>query len=463
MCAPSGASVVSIPSRSQAPDEGRRRSVLVRGREKPVRFLTLDGALLALRVFTASTMSTRSRAPVILVLALLSSSCGYVKLPRLGWRTAFAGRPVALLMEGSAFSTPVRARTARELQRELGRPVNVVEALPSAADDDTRALAARVVGERSLRYDWREPRCAWDRALLAGITRDVDAVFRAVLEYSERTRPATDEEWESFKSFQGIRVGFRRLDERPTVREEVVTGIVTRTALVLKDPVARASLHRRRVTLATDDERVDVAAAVADAVHELGAVPDPEWEGLALRQMKQGCPFLALAIADTQLPADQRESVQTAAIAAMRGSPERAASRPRAETGAPRKPASAREPDKAPVADLRAASETPEAEETPEAPRAAPQVSCHSLCEMHMVEICNTDKVLWSAHRARWEPTPCGTRRDEPFLAQCYQEQWDTGTFETSCVQPCEASDAGRSRLMAILQDAGCVSGPGPS
>jgi hypothetical protein len=82
---------------------------------------------------------------------------------------------------------------------------------------------------------------------------------------------------------------------------------------------------------------------------------------------------------------------------------------------------------------------------------------------MHMVEICNTDKVLWSAHRARWEPTPCGTRRDEQFLAQCYQEQWDTGTFETSCVQPCEASDAGRSRLMAILQEAGCVAGPGQS
>ena len=125
-----------------------------------------------------------------------------------------------------------------------------------------------------------------------------------------------------------------------------------------------------------------------------------------------------------------------------------------------RKPA----PVPQPAADApRPTAEAPDAAEPPVETAAASAVSCQALCAMHMVEICNSDKVLWSAHRARWEPTPCGMRRGEPFLAQCYQEQWDTGTFDTSCVQPCEASDAGRSRLTAILQESGCVGDPGPS
>jgi hypothetical protein len=242
------------------------------------------------------------------------------------------------------------------------------------------------------------------------------------------------------------------------VRQEFVTGTVTRTALVMKDTVARASLHRRRLTFASDRDRIDVAAAVADVVRELGAAPDPEWEGLARRQLNQGCPFLALAIADTQLGPGAREPVETAALAAMRGNADRG--RARDDAGTARRPA----PTPPPAVDApRMAPEASEPAETPGATAAASGASCQALCAMHMVEICNTDKVLWSAHRARWEPTPCGMRRGEPFLARCYQEQWDTGTFDTSCVQPCEASEAGRSRLTAILQESGCVADRGPS
>jgi hypothetical protein len=405
-------------------------------------------------------MSTRSRLlGVFAVAALLSTSCGYVRLPENPWRTPVEGRPVALLLEGSAFAARVRERTARMLEGELRRPVRLVEALPTAADDETKALAARIVGVRSLRYDWREPQCAWDRTLLAGVTLDVDAVFRAVVEYTERERPATDGEWEELR---GARVGFRQLRERPTMREEVVTGTVSRSALVLRDAVSRVSLHRRRVTLAEDRERIDVAVVVAETAHGLGVPAAPEWDALARRQLKQGCPFLALAIADTYLASREREPVQVAALAAMRGTQSRGGSRER--PGSPARPAPpAREPEE-PIAVTQPTPVSPEPSAAPAEPTAvARAASCQSLCEMHMVEICNTDKVLWSAHRARWEPTPCGTRRDEQFLAQCYQEQWDTGTFETSCVQPCEASDAGRSRLMAILQEAGCVAGPGQS
>jgi len=189
-------------------------------------------------------------------------------------------------------------------------------------------------------------------------------------------------------------------------------------------------------------------------VEGLGDVPTPEWDALARRLLERGCPFLAWAVADTQLVPAARDPLQKAAVGAMRASLGRIAARQRAD-GA-RKPAPARD-----VAEV--TTEPPAPAETPPPPADEPAVSCATLCEMHMVEICNSDKVLWSAHRARWEPTACGTRRDEAFLTECYREQWDTGTFDTSCVQPCEASDAGRTRLMAILQEAGCVADPGPS
>src|SRR5207249_10414114 len=83
--------------------------------------------------------------------------------------------------------------------------------------------------------------------------------------------------------------------------------------------------------------------------------------------------------------------------------------------------------------------------------------SCSALCGMHMVEICNKDKSLWNAHGSKWQPTPCGTRRDEDFLADCYRRQWLTGAFHDSCVVPCESTPEGRGRLLGILQTAGCL------
>jgi hypothetical protein len=424
-------------------------------------------------------MSTRSRALVALAVALVPSACGHLPLPGAGSSEAVP-RPVALLAEGSAFTDSVRAATVREVERALHRPVRIIDAMPGPADTDTKALAARLVSERAAiaRYDWREPHCAADRAVLTGVARGVHAVYRAALEYAERERPATDEEWTLLGQ---TRVGFRRLRARPAVRVEVLSGAVDRVVFVAKDAAARASLQRRRVTLATDPRRLDAAAAVAEAIAALGAVPPPDWDGVARRLVRTGCPFLALGVADTQLVGSAaREPVQTAALAAMRATVDRRTARQRAEDTAERARAAIREGNvergAAMLAEYEASAERQPAtvQELGEAlaaarsaPDAAPAAdavtSCRALCEMHMVEICNADKVLWSAHRARWEPTPCGIRREEPFLAQCYREQWETGTFETSCVQPCESSDEGRTRLMAILQDAGCVAGPGPS
>ena len=188
---------VIIPSRSQAPDDVGPSRARVPGLFVPVKFPTLDGALLALGVVTASSMSIRSRALVGLVLAATAQSCAWVQLPH-GWpmMSEPTGRPVALVPEGSAFNPTVRALTARALEEELDRPVRTLDAMPTPSDEATRVLAERVVGRRSLRYDWREPQCTWDRTLLAGITLDVDAVYRVAVEYSERERMATDAEWE---------------------------------------------------------------------------------------------------------------------------------------------------------------------------------------------------------------------------------------------------------------------------
>jgi hypothetical protein len=76
---------------------------------------------------------------------------------------------------------------------------------------------------------------------------------------------------------------------------------------------------------------------------------------------------------------------------------------------------------------------------------------------MHMVELCNKDKVLWNAHRRKWEPTPCGTMRDDGFLQECYRKQWLSGAFHDSCVAPCKRAADGRDRLLGILQSEGCL------
>lgn len=68
----------------------------------------------------------------------------------------------------------------------------------------------------------------------------------------------------------------------------------------------------------------------------------------------------------------------------------------------------------------------------------------------------NNDNILWSFHRARWESTPCGARRDEDFLQDCYQHQWLSSTFRDACLRPCEDSPDGRERLLRVLRDAGC-------
>jgi len=78
------------------------------------------------------------------------------------------------------------------------------------------------------------------------------------------------------------------------------------------------------------------------------------------------------------------------------------------------------------------------------------------LCGIHMVELCNGEKTLWISNNTKWQPTSCGTRRDEPFLQDCYRRQWLSGTFRDACVRPCESNVEDRDNLVKLLQTAGC-------
>jgi len=165
----------------------------------------------------------------------------------------------------------------------------------------------------------------------------------------------------------------------------------------------------------------------------------PRWESLARGFIGGGCPVLGATIAATFLDGALERRLRTAAVTAL---------------GPVRAPEPMETVDAAPI---------PAPEPVPEpAPEVAtkpadPTYSCATLCTMHMVELCNNDRALWSQNGARWENTRCGVRRNEEFLAECYRMQWLSGTYQQSCMAPCETGDDGRTRLLAMLRRSGCI------
>jgi hypothetical protein len=181
--------------------------------------------------------------------------------------------------------------------------------------------------------------------------------------------------------------------------------------------------------------RLDVAAAVVEAIRALPVPASPEWEPVARWLAASGCPSLALVLCESRVPETSRRGVRTTALAALRRGGGRQASKPAIVDDAP-----AVSPD-APAADA--------------APPGDERWSCRNLCTMHMVEICNQDKALWDAHGRRWEPTACGSMREEEFLRTCYRQQWLSGAYHDACLVPCEQD--GRDRLLHVLQAEGCL------
>jgi len=291
--------------------------------------------------------------------------------------------------------------------------------------------------------------------VLTAITRQVDAVYRVSLDYVERSRPATATETAELGPLaRGFRVV--GLAAPGTVREATTQGSVDALLFTGRRgsrpiPVSRTVTQVEPSALTP---RPDVAALASAALQDLPPFRAPEWDTVARRLTASGCPFVALALADAGLTSTAgARVVRTAALATIREAVKR---RPRradddAAHGLTRGEASEVPETSAPDAAARTGSSATPAQASEQ------QYSCSELCGMHMIELCNRDKSLWDSHGRRWEPTACGTMREEAFLKECYRQQWLSGAFHDACVVPCEGQSEGRDHLLNLLQGTGCL------
>ena len=410
-------------------------------------------------------MHSPSRSSLLpLLVVALAGACG--------WRSGFqpfapgpdtSARPVGLITTGAAFARAgVRQRVAEALQRASRRRVVLLDAPVSARDAAVKDLAARLIRENPsiAGYDWREPRCATGAGVLTAITHQVDAVYRVSLDYVERSRPATATETAELGPLaRGFRVV--GLAATGTAREATTRGSVD----VLLFPGRRGSRPIPVARTVTQVEpsaltpRPDIAALASEALQDVPPFRSPEWDTVARRLVASGCPFVALALADAGLTsAPAGRAVRTAALAMIREVGKRRVRRvdDDAAHGLKRGEASELPETSAPDSAADAGSSAGGSSGTP-APAPEQPYSCSTLCGMHMIELCNRDKVLWDSHGRRWEPTACGTMREEAFLKECYRQQWLGGAFHDACVVPCESEEEGRNRLLNLLQGAGCL------
>ena len=353
--------------------------------------------------------------------------------------------PVALVTEGSAFTRPgMRERIGKAVEQISGRPVLLVDP-PERSSDRRRGLAAKLARENHelAGYDWREPRCSSEAAVLAALASSTDAVYRVTLDAAAHARPVTPADLRSPASCpRGLGKLVAALREPQAVREESVAGSVTLSLFAHNPSAPRVGVEQRATCLepGAPATLLDLPAIVADALRELPTPHAPEWEAYTRRLLAAGCPLLALSVAEARLGTGPTfKNLQSTALDAMRRNVDRRAGRD--------------------VARNAAAPEVPSSPTPHESalPSPAEGPSCSALCSMHMIELCNNDRALWIEHRARWEATPCGTRRHDAFLEACYRQQWQSGTFDDACVAPCETTPEGRERLESILRRAGCL------
>jgi hypothetical protein len=355
---------------------------------------------------------------------------------------------VALVTSGSAFARPgVATQVAKAVRQLSGRRVLLLEPATTRTDP-RRRLAAKLTKEspQVAGYDWRESQCAAEADVLLALASNTDAVYRVVLDTATRRRPVTDGDRRSgaarTRGLPGVLATLRG-GEPQAVREESVDGSVALSVFTRDASPARVPVQGRAVRFepGAPSTLLDPAALAARALRKLPHPRTPEWEAYARRLVGAGCPLLAMSVAEARLGTGTTfKSVRSAALDSMRRNVERRAAR-------------AAGPDVA----TRGVSKDPPLEET--TVPSPPEPTCSELCAMHMVELCNNDRALWIENRARWEATPCGTRRTDAFLEECYRQQWQSGTFEEACVTPCETTPEGRDNLQSILRQAGCLPG----
>jgi len=434
-------------------------------------------------------MARRSTLLPIALLTALSAACGL--LPREAAHPPLPETPerssVAVITEGSAFARPgVTEGVMRLLEYKTGRRVFLFSPPPASTDLQWQTTAAGLLkANPSLaRYDWHEPHCTAYWAALPALEHDVDAVYRVSLDYSEASRPLVEPDPTPRTGMEQL---LRALEvgSHGSERRESISGAVSLFSFGASPgspviPIARTVTYVEPTLLAP---RLDIASAVGEAIGQLAAVRSPDWDGFGRWLLASECPLLALGVVETRLDhgAAQRK-LKSEAVATMQRGLTTGPVRQLAQDTSARVQAAIEagnlndaevlleQYDQHPAHQTRTAAllrrrlERARHRAAADQKRAAVErqakedrYSCQVLCGLHMVELCNNDKVLWNRSGQSWEASPCGKRRTEPFLVECYRQQWLTGTFHDSCLLPCEGAADGRDKLMRILQGAGCI------
>jgi hypothetical protein len=229
----------------------------------------------------------------------------------------------------------------------------------------------------------------------------------------------------------------------------------------------RIKVRQARVRGAAGELLGDVVTRALTALPE---PPGPQWAAEGRRLAAAGCPLLALAVYEQRLALrPDGAAVRQAALRSLTPTARRPPTRETASAAMDEFRSALREDDLERAdavlaryeSDPHRRSTTLAHMRSTLAARRGPlpepaQASCTSLCEMHMVEVCNNDRELWHEHQRTWESTPCGKKRPEEFLQACYLHQWLSGTFQGACVAPCDDGPGGRAKLRHILQQSGC-------
>jgi hypothetical protein len=363
--------------------------------------------------------------------------------------------PVVLVAEGAALhSAAARETVVHALEGHLGRPVVLLDGAPSDADVAALAKALRPTYAALARHDGREPACRGERLVLPTLQYAADAAYVVRLDGPGGEGTVSSGGLPGLLASLGVR--------RPLTLRTQARGTI--------------ELHtfNERITVRQARLRGDVGEPLGDVVtRALAALPDPpgpQWAAEGRRLAAAGCPLLALAVYEQRLALrDDGAAVRQAALGRLAPALKRDPTREIASAAMDEFRSALREDDIE-----RAAAVVTRYENDPGrrpttlvhmrntlAARRGPlpepaQTSCTTLCEMHMVEVCNNDRELWHEHQRSWESTPCGKKRADEFLQACYLHQWLSGTFQGACVAPCDEDPGGRAKLRHILQQSGC-------
>jgi hypothetical protein len=365
-----------------------------------------------------------------------------------------ASRPeppgVAVILRGSAFGRHETRDELLALVREVtGRPAHAIAEEPPM-DSVVQAAAARLDKSvaRAARADARDAGCRKKgRAVATAVAEHADVLLRVQLDAVVTSHDAREDERAELAPKAGLEsmLSSMGIDGNNTVYQTSLTGTVERTTFPGATTVVKQRVRwsGRRLGRRDDPPATSVRDALARALAAMPAAGASRWDVVARGLVTTGCPVLATAVANTFLDDAAKRRIRAAA------------------TGALGPTAKREEPAPAPteIAEAPLASDPPPPDTnpapTPDNPE--PAYSCPSLCTLHMVELCNNDRTLWSQHGSRWENSRCGLRRTEAFLEDCYRMQWLSGTYEQSCIRPCEENPEGRTRLMAMLRRSGCL------